>query len=70
MNNYSKAKIQKNDVKMFQKNELPIFVAAIGWVIIVFGSAWAFCVANCGWNSSNVHSCEAGWFQVKSVCKR
>lgn len=44
-----------------------VFVAAIGWVVLVFGGAWAYCKAMCGWNG--VKSCSTSWLQVTAVCK-
>lgn len=52
---------------MFEENEVPVFVAAIGWVLLVFGSAWAYCQATCGW--MNVKECSTSWLQVNAVCK-
>lgn len=49
--------------------EVPVFVAAIGWVLLVFGSVYAFCAAVCG--PRNIRSCgTSGWLKVKAVCKR
>jgi len=56
----------RSDLELLE-NELPVFVAAIGWVVLVFGSAFAYCKAMCGWN--NVKECSAGWLQVKAICK-
>lgn len=38
-------------------------------VVALFGGAWAWCKAVCGWN--NVKSCETAYWklQVKAVCK-
>lgn len=47
--------------------EVPVFVAALGWVLLVFGGAWAFCLAVCGWG--NIQSCETSWLKVKATCK-
>ena len=44
-----------------------VFVAAIGWVVLVFGGAWAYCKAMCGWNG--VQSCSTSWLKVTAVCK-
>ena len=44
------------------------WLAAIGWVLLVYGSAWGYCKAVCGWNG--VSSCSQTWYgQVKAVCK-
>ena len=51
----------------FVENDLPVFVAAAGWVLLVFGGAWAYCKAVCGW--SNVKSCSTSWLKVTAVCK-
>lgn len=51
----------------FVENDLPVFIAAIGWVMLVFGSAWAFCQASCGWG--NVQECTTSWLNVKAVCQ-
>lgn len=56
------------DELVFEENEVPVFAAAIGWVLLVFGSAYAWCQAMCGWQ--NVDSCETGWLEVKAVCKK
>ncbi len=49
-------------------NDLPAAVAAIGVVIAIWGSAWGFCKATCGWN--NVAECDTRWWgSVKAVCK-
>lgn len=50
---------------LYQENEA-VFVAAIGWVLLVFGSAWAWCQAMCGW--MNVKECSTSWLEVKAVC--
>ena len=65
---YERPMILQVDEVIFEENELPVFVAAIGWVILVFGGAWAYCKAVCGW--SNVKSCSTSWLTVKAVCKR
>ena len=44
------------------------WLAAIGWVLLVYGSAWGYCKAVGGWNG--VSSCSQTWYgQVKAVCK-
>lgn len=48
---------------LVEETELPL----LGWVIAVYGSAWAFCQATCGWQK--VKSCSASWRGVKAVCK-
>ncbi|MBT2513388.1 hypothetical protein [Arthrobacter sp. ISL-30] len=65
---YSQPSITPVVVPAFVENDAPVFVAAIGWVLMIFGSAWAFCLANCGWN--NVAHCEARWLEVVAVCYR
>lgn len=49
------------------ENEVAVFVAAIGWVVLIFGGAWAYCKAVCGWRG--VRECSTSWLQVKAVCK-
>jgi hypothetical protein len=51
-----------------ETNDAPVFVAAAGWVALVFGSAFLWCRAVCGWN--NVKSCSTSWLQVKATCKK
>jgi hypothetical protein len=52
---------------VYEENEVPVIVAAAGWVVLVFGGAWAFCKAVCGWN--NVKSCSTSWLTVTATCK-
>ncbi len=56
-----------DDESVYVENDAPVFVAAIGWVLLVFGGAWAYCKAVCGWN--NVRECSTSWLQVKAVCR-
>lgn len=67
MESYTKPSIGPSTGPSFEENDVPVFVAAIGWVLVVFGSAWAFCLANCGWN--NISRCEAKWLEVVAVCR-
>ena len=67
MSTYVSPAIRVDETAMFEENEVPVFVAAIGWVLLVFGSAWAYCQAMCGW--MNVKECSTSWLQVKAVCK-
>lgn len=53
---------------VIETNDVPVFVAAAGWVALIFGSAFAYCKAMCGWN--NVKSCSTSWLQVKATCKK
>lgn len=68
MQSYIKPSIGESTVAAFEENDVPVFVAAIGWVLLVFGSAWAFCLASCGWG--NIARCEAKWLEVVAVCNR
>lgn len=54
------------DETVLTENDL-VWFAAIGWVLLVFGSAWAYCKATCGWRG--VQECSTSWLQVKAVCK-
>jgi len=60
------ALLQDTDAIEYEESGLT-FVAAIGWVLLVFGSAWAYCQAVCGW--MNVKSCQTSWLSVTAVCK-
>jgi hypothetical protein len=51
---------------VLSENDLS-FVAALGWVLLIFGSAWAYCKAVCGWNG--VKQCSTSWLKVNAVCK-
>ena len=64
---YEKPALSALDDVVFEENEVPVFIAAIGWVLLVFGSAWAYCKAVCGWRG--VRSCETSWLRVKAVCR-
>ncbi len=64
---YDKPMIAASPDVVFEENEVPVFVAAAGWVLLVFGSAWAYCKATCGWD--NVQECQTSWLEVKAVCK-
>lgn len=68
METYVKPAVATAELTLFEENEVPVFVAAIGWVVLVFGGAWAYCQAMCGW--MNVRSCDTSWLKVKAVCKR
>lgn len=52
----------------YEENGYAVFIAAIGWVLLVFGSAWAFCYASC-YRNGGIKSCTASWLNVKAVCK-
>lgn len=41
----------------------------LAYIIAVYGSAWAYCSAMCGWGQ--VRRCDTGWFppRVTAVCK-
>lgn len=64
---YESPQVDGLDVSSLDENEawftIPLAVAAL------FGGAWAWCKAVCGWN--NVRSCETNYWklQVKAVCK-
>ncbi|MBP3222820.1 MAG: hypothetical protein J6M18_02715 [Actinomycetaceae bacterium] len=67
MNTYVQPSMQSNyDVELVE-NEVPVFVAAAGWALLIFGGSWAYCTAMCGWR--NVRSCSTSWRSIKAVCK-
>lgn len=50
-----------------QVEECGAIVETLAVVLILFGSAAAFCLAVCGWGK--VKSCDVGWLKVTAVCK-
>ena len=64
---YESPVLQLAHAQEIDESEVAWF-AAIGWVLLMYGSAWAWCKAVCGWRG--VQSCSQTWYgQVKAVCK-
>lgn len=59
--------IDDDDQLVLTENDA-VFVAALGWVLLVFGSAWFWCQTMCGWG--RVKSCSTSWLRVKAVVDR
>ena len=57
------ALIDAEQAPMMEQN--PWIGPLLAFVLVVYGSAWAFCMASCGgWR--HVHSCGTGWFPPSS----
>jgi hypothetical protein len=60
--------LREDSAALYEESGVAVFVAALGWILLMYGSAWLWCWLVCR-SRGGYSSCSTGWFSAKAVCR-